>query len=99
MTNCSACSHSAGAIGDRRGADRRDSSTGKANTHLKIRSPISGHVIKKYVREGQYVEEGTPLYDVADSRPSGFRPRFMKTTGVSSAGRQAESSRSWKRTT
>lgn len=39
---------------------------GKANTHLKIRSPISGHVIKKYVREGQYVEEGTPLYDVAD---------------------------------
>ena len=40
--------------------------TGKANTHLKIRSPISGHVIKKYVREGQYVEEGTPLYDVAD---------------------------------
>jgi multidrug efflux pump subunit AcrA (membrane-fusion protein) len=41
-------------------------STGKANTHLKIRTPISGHVIKKYVREGDYVEEGTPLYDVAD---------------------------------
>ena len=40
--------------------------TGKANTHLKIRSPISGHVIQKYVREGQYVEEGMPLYDVAD---------------------------------
>ena len=40
--------------------------TGKANTHLKIRSPISGHVIKKYVREGQYVDEGMPLYDVAD---------------------------------
>ncbi len=38
----------------------------KANTHLKIRSPISGHVIKKYVREGQYVEEGSPLYDIAD---------------------------------
>ena len=33
---------------------------------LTIRSPISGHVIKKYVREGQYVEQGTPLYDVAD---------------------------------
>lgn len=41
-------------------------SSGKANTHLKIRSPIMGHVIKKYVREGQYVQEGTPLYDVAD---------------------------------
>ena len=39
---------------------------GKADTHLKIRSPISGHVIQKYVREGQYVEEGTPLYDIAD---------------------------------
>jgi Cu(I)/Ag(I) efflux system membrane fusion protein len=40
--------------------------TGQANTHLKIRSPISGHVIQKYVREGQYVEEGKPLYDVVD---------------------------------
>lgn len=40
--------------------------TGKANTHLKIRSPIHGHVIKKYVEEGQYVEEGMPLYRVAD---------------------------------
>lgn len=40
--------------------------TGKANTHLKIRSPITGHVIEKYVVEGQYVETGTPLYDVAD---------------------------------
>jgi Cu(I)/Ag(I) efflux system membrane fusion protein len=40
--------------------------SGKANTHLKIRSPIAGHVIKKYVREGQYVDEGTPLYDIAD---------------------------------
>ncbi len=35
-------------------------------TDLTIRSPISGHVIKKYVREGQYVEAGTPLYEVAD---------------------------------
>lgn len=35
-------------------------------TNLTIRSPISGHVISKYVREGQYVEEGTPLYDLAD---------------------------------
>jgi multidrug efflux pump subunit AcrA (membrane-fusion protein) len=39
---------------------------GKVNTHLKIRSPISGHVIQKYVREGQYVKEGDSLYDVAD---------------------------------
>lgn len=38
----------------------------KGDIHLKIRSPITGHIIRKYVREGQYVEEGTPLYDVAD---------------------------------
>jgi Cu(I)/Ag(I) efflux system membrane fusion protein len=40
--------------------------TGKPNTHLRIRSPIAGHVIRKYVREGDYVDEGMPLYDVAD---------------------------------
>jgi Cu(I)/Ag(I) efflux system membrane fusion protein len=40
--------------------------TRKANTHLRIRSPIHGHIIKKYVKEGQYVEEGSPLYEVAD---------------------------------
>jgi Cu(I)/Ag(I) efflux system membrane fusion protein len=39
---------------------------GKAVTHLTIRSPISGHVIKKYKVEGEYVEEGARLYDVAD---------------------------------
>lgn len=38
----------------------------QTNTHLTIRSPISGHVIRKHVREGQYVDEGTPLYDLAD---------------------------------
>ncbi len=37
-----------------------------ADTHLVIRSPISGHIITKYVREGQYVDEGMPLYDLAD---------------------------------
>lgn len=40
--------------------------TGTANTHLKIQSPIAGHVIRKYVREGQYVQEGMPLFDLAD---------------------------------
>jgi membrane fusion protein, copper/silver efflux system len=39
---------------------------GKTEIQLKIRSPISGHIINKYVREGQYVQEGTPLYDLAD---------------------------------
>lgn len=39
---------------------------GEANSHLRIRSPIAGHIVKKYVREGQYVDEGMPLYDVAD---------------------------------
>jgi Cu(I)/Ag(I) efflux system membrane fusion protein len=40
--------------------------TGKVNTELTIVSPIHGHIIKKYQREGNFVEEGTPLYDVAD---------------------------------
>ena len=40
--------------------------TGVSNTHLRIRSPISGHIVKKYVREGQYIDEGMPLYDIAD---------------------------------
>ncbi len=40
--------------------------TGEANSHLRIRSPIAGHIVKKYVREGQYLEEGMPLYDIAD---------------------------------
>jgi membrane fusion protein, copper/silver efflux system len=39
---------------------------GKADTHIRIRSPISGHVISKNVVEGQYVQEGTTLYDMAD---------------------------------
>jgi membrane fusion protein, copper/silver efflux system len=37
-----------------------------AESHLLIRSPISGHVVNKYVREGEYVQEGTSLYDVVD---------------------------------
>lgn len=40
--------------------------TNKPITHLTIRSPITGHVIKKYQVEGDYVEEGAPLYDIAD---------------------------------
>jgi Cu(I)/Ag(I) efflux system membrane fusion protein len=40
--------------------------TGKPVTHVTIRSPISGHVLKKYQVEGEYVEEGARLYDVAD---------------------------------
>lgn len=38
----------------------------KPDTHVTIYSPITGHVIKKNVREGQYVEEGDVLYEVAD---------------------------------
>lgn len=38
----------------------------KPITHLTIRSPITGHVLRKAVREGQYVEEGGSLFDVAD---------------------------------
>lgn len=40
--------------------------SGKPITHLTIKSPITGHVIKKYVKQGQYVEEGGTIYDVAE---------------------------------
>lgn len=40
----------------------------KPLTHLTITAPITGHVLKKYPLEGQYVDEGSPLYDIADIR-------------------------------
>ncbi len=40
--------------------------TSENNTQVTIRSPINGHIIRKYVREGQYIQEGMPLFDVAD---------------------------------
>jgi Cu(I)/Ag(I) efflux system membrane fusion protein len=40
--------------------------SGRPITHVTIRSPIHGHIIKKYQVEGEYVEEGARLYDVAD---------------------------------
>jgi multidrug efflux pump subunit AcrA (membrane-fusion protein) len=40
--------------------------TGKVTTQLTIYSPIAGHVIKKFQREGDFVDEGMELYDVAD---------------------------------
>ncbi len=40
--------------------------TGQPITHVTIRSPIRGHVIRKYQQEGDYVEEGARLYDVVD---------------------------------
>jgi multidrug efflux pump subunit AcrA (membrane-fusion protein) len=40
--------------------------SGRASPQLTIFSPIQGHVIKKFQREGEFVEEGMSLYDVAD---------------------------------
>lgn len=45
--------------------------TGVAVKNLTIRSPITGHVLKKYPKEGQYVDEGSPLYDVVNLEKSG----------------------------
>jgi Cu(I)/Ag(I) efflux system membrane fusion protein len=39
---------------------------GRPVTEITIRSPITGHVIRRYPLGGGYVEEGDPLYDVAD---------------------------------
>jgi multidrug efflux pump subunit AcrA (membrane-fusion protein) len=38
---------------------------GKPVTQVRIRSPIQGHVIRKYVLEGDYVDEGARVYLVA----------------------------------
>jgi multidrug efflux pump subunit AcrA (membrane-fusion protein) len=40
--------------------------TGKPTTYLTVPAPIGGHVIRKYVVEGDSVEEGAKLYDIAD---------------------------------
>jgi Cu(I)/Ag(I) efflux system membrane fusion protein len=40
--------------------------SGKARTEMTVYAPIHGHVTKKYQREGGFVEDGTPLYDIAD---------------------------------
>ncbi len=40
--------------------------SGKPITKVVIRSTASGHVIRKYPLEGDYVEEGARLFDVAD---------------------------------
>ena len=39
---------------------------GQVHTRLTITSPVKGHIIKKYQRKGNYVDEGAPLYDIAD---------------------------------
>jgi Cu(I)/Ag(I) efflux system membrane fusion protein len=38
----------------------------EVHNQVTIYSPIKGHVTKKFQKEGSFVEEGTPLYDVAD---------------------------------
>jgi Cu(I)/Ag(I) efflux system membrane fusion protein len=38
----------------------------EVRNQLTIYSPIKGHVTKKFQKEGSFVEEGMPLYDVAD---------------------------------
>ncbi|MHC4278006.1 MAG: efflux RND transporter periplasmic adaptor subunit [Planctomycetota bacterium] len=40
--------------------------TGNVEDHMTIYAPITGTVIKKDVLEGQYVEEGTKMYTIAD---------------------------------
>src|SRR5262249_36279614 len=37
-----------------------------SDDHVPLLAPISGHVIKKDVYEGQYVFEGTVLFEIAD---------------------------------
>jgi Cu(I)/Ag(I) efflux system membrane fusion protein len=40
--------------------------TGKRQTHVTVFAPLGGTVIKKDIREGQYMEPGDSLYTIAD---------------------------------
>ncbi len=40
--------------------------TDKPITHVTIRSPAKGHILRKYQLEGDYIDEGARLFDVAD---------------------------------
>ncbi len=40
--------------------------TGQPITHVTIYSPANGHVLRKYPLEGDYIDEGARLFDVAD---------------------------------
>src|SRR5262249_3045414 len=52
--------------------------TGRPIKQVTIRSPIRGHIIKKYSVEGEYVEEGARLYDVADLSPAWIEAPFFE---------------------
>ena len=39
---------------------------GKADFKVPIISPIGGHVLKKNIVEGQYVQEGQAMFEIAD---------------------------------
>ncbi len=43
--------------------------TKKEQTHVTIHSPLHGTVVEKFVRNGQYVKEGDPLYRIANLDP------------------------------
>ena len=50
---------------------------------IPILSPIGGHVLKKNVVEGQEVQEGYPMFEVADlGTPSGSWPRSSRTSSA-----------------
>jgi Cu(I)/Ag(I) efflux system membrane fusion protein len=57
---------------------------GRPATQITIRSPITGHIIRKYPLEGAYVDEGDPLYDVADVSTVWIEARFLRTSSPSS---------------
>jgi len=39
---------------------------GKPETHVTVRAPLAGTVLRRAVSRGQYVMEGDPLYEIAD---------------------------------
>lgn len=70
---------------------RQLESSRKAETHLKLLSPIDGTVLSKYVLSGQYVQEGTELYLVADLSAVWMQAEFFeRDVGLVKVGQTVE---------
>jgi hypothetical protein len=64
---------------------------GKADPHLKIFSPLDGTVINRNVLAGQYVQEGTELYSVADLTHLWMQAEvFERDAGIVQVGQMVE---------
>ncbi len=64
---------------------------GRADFKVPIISPISGHVLKKNIVEGQYVQEGQAMFEIADLHTVWVKaPIYEDEVGLVHAGQAVE---------